>query len=82
LWRPYLTLLESHVADIANGGRSRHAGAITAALFLERFLPETQAWCHLDVYAWNDAPRPGHPRGGEACGLRACFEFLRRRYAG
>jgi leucyl aminopeptidase len=82
LWRPYLALLESQVADIANSGRSRQSGEITAALLLERFVPEAQAWCHLDVYAWNDGPRPGHPRGGEACGLRACFEFLRRRYAG
>lgn len=81
LWRPYLTMLESHVADIANSGASRHAGAVTAALFLERFVGESIAWTHLDVYAWNDSDRPGHPRGGEAQGLRAHLEFLRRRYA-
>jgi len=80
LWRPYLAMLDSHVADLANAGPSRHAGAITAALFLERFVPENHAWAHLDVYAWNDADKPGRPRGGEAQGLRACFEFLRRRY--
>jgi leucyl aminopeptidase len=81
LWRPYLALLESNVADLANAGPSRHAGAITAALYLERFVPQTQAWCHFDVYAWNDADKPGRPRGGEAQALRATFEFLRRRYA-
>ena len=81
LWRPYLTLLESAVADLANAGASRHAGAITAALYLERFVPETVPWLHLDVYAWNDGDKPGRPRGGEAQGLRAYFEFLRRRYA-
>jgi leucyl aminopeptidase len=81
LWRPYLALLDSHVADLANSGASRHAGAITAALYLERFVPEAQPWCHLDVYAWNDGDRPGKPRGGEAQGLRAYFAFLRRRYA-
>ncbi len=81
LWRPYLSMLESHVADISNSGASRHAGAVTAALFLERFVGESIAWTHLDVYAWNDADRPGHPRGGEAQGLRAHLEFLRRRYA-
>ena len=80
LWRPYLTLLESHVADLTNAGASRHAGAITAALYLERFVPERQAWAHLDVYSWNDSDKPGHPRGGEAQGLRAYFEFLRQRY--
>jgi leucyl aminopeptidase len=81
LWRPYLTLLESHVADLANAGASRHAGAITAALYLERFVPEAQPWAHLDVYSWNDSDKPGHPRGGEAQGLRAYFAFLRQRYA-
>lgn len=80
LWRPYLTMLESHVADLANAGPSRHAGAISAALFLERFVPDSIAWCHLDVYSWNDSDRPGRPRGGEAQGLRAYFDFLRQRY--
>ena len=81
LWRPYLTMLDSHVADLANSGPSRHAGAITAALFLERFVPESQAWAHLDVYSWNDSDKPGHPRGGEAQGLRAFFRYLQQRYA-
>jgi leucyl aminopeptidase len=81
LWRPYLAMLDSHVADLANAGASRHAGAITAALYLERFVPEAQAWAHLDVYSWNDADKPGRPRGGEAQGLRAYFEFLRNRYS-
>ena len=80
LWRPYLTMLDSHVADLANAGPSRHAGAITAALYLERFVPEAQAWAHLDVYSWNDSDKPGHPRGGEAQGLRAHLAFLRQRY--
>jgi leucyl aminopeptidase len=81
LWRPYLTMLDSYMADLANSGPSRHAGAISAALFLERFVPESVAWCHLDVYSWNDADRPGRPRGGEAQGLRAYMEFLKQRYA-
>jgi leucyl aminopeptidase len=80
LWRPYRKMLESYLADLANSGTSRHAGAITAALYLERFVPEATPWMHLDTYAWNDADRPGRPRGGEALGLRAFFEFLRRRY--
>ena len=81
LWRPYLTMLDSSIADLANSGASRQAGAITAALYLERFVPEAQAWAHLDVYSWNDGDKPGRPRGGEAQGLRAYFEFLSKRYA-
>jgi leucyl aminopeptidase len=81
LWRPYLAMLDSYVADLANAGASRHAGAITAALYLERFVPEALPWCHLDVYSWNDGEKPGRPRGGEAQALRAYFATLRRRYA-
>ncbi|HZY32206.1 MAG TPA: leucyl aminopeptidase family protein, partial [Rhodanobacter sp.] len=78
----YRKLLESAIADFANAGPSRHAGAITAALYLERFVPDDTPWLHLDTYAWNDYDRPGRPRGGEAMGLRAFFAFLQRRYLG
>ena len=81
LWQPYRSMLDSSIADMANSGNSRHAGAITAALYLQRFVPDTQAWAHLDVYSWNDTDRPGRPKGGEAQGLRACFNYLQRRYA-
>jgi leucyl aminopeptidase len=80
LWRPYRKMLDSYVADFANAGASRHAGAIVAALYLERFVPDSIPWLHLDTYAWNDADRPGRPRGGEAMGLRALFAFLQQRY--
>ena len=81
LWRPYLRYLTSRVADIANAG-SRMAGSVTAALYLERFVPEGTAWAHLDVFAWNDGERPGRPVGGEAQGLRAAWAMLKARYGG
>jgi leucyl aminopeptidase len=40
-------------------------------LFLRRFVPEGLAWAHLDLYAWNDANRPGRPEGGEVQAMRA-----------
>ena len=80
LWRPYRALFESPIADFANASSTRHAGAITAALYLDRFVPETLPWAHVDVYAWNDADSPGRPRGGEAQGLRAFMGFLAQRY--
>lgn len=79
LWRPYLRYLKSHVGDIANAG-SRMAGAVTAALYLEKFIPDGQRWGHLDVYAWNDHDRPGRPRGGEAMALRSVWVMLKARY--
>ena len=82
LWRPYLRYLTSNVADIANSGPSKMAGSITAALYLECFIPQAQPWAHLDVYAWNDSDRPGRPAGGEAQGLRAAYVMLRERFGG
>ncbi|MBB3345394.1 leucyl aminopeptidase family protein [Luteimonas sp. RC10] len=78
LWRPYLRYLTSGIADIANAG-SRMAGSVTAALYLERFVPGDLPWAHLDTYAWNDSSRPGHPQGGEALGLRAAWAMLQAR---
>jgi leucyl aminopeptidase len=80
LWRPYLSHLKSPIADLSNGGPSRMGGAIVAALYLERFVPEGQPWVHVDVYSWNDNDRPGKPFGGEAQGLRAALSFLQQRF--
>ncbi|MBP6799222.1 MAG: leucyl aminopeptidase family protein [Luteimonas sp.] len=79
LWRPYLRYLTSGIADMANAG-SRMAGAVTAALYLERFVPEGTPWAHLDVYAWNDSARPGRPAGGEALALRSAYAMLKQRF--
>ena len=81
LWRPYLRYLTSAIADLANGSATTMAGSVTAALYLERFVGERQAWGHVDVYAWNDADSPGKPAGGEAQGLRAAYALLKARSA-
>lgn len=80
LWDGYAEMLKSDVADINNAGEGGFAGAITAALFLKRFVPEDTAWLHLDTFAWRPSPRPGRPKGGEALGLRSVFHLLRGRY--
>jgi leucyl aminopeptidase len=76
LWRlplhdGYENWLESTVADLNNVSTKPTAGAVVAALFLRRFVPTGIPWAHLDLYAWNDAARPGRPEGGEATALRA-----------
>lgn len=73
LWAGYDPWLSSPVADLNNVSSKPMAGAITAALFLQRFVPQDVGWAHLDTYAWNDQTRPGRPEGGEALGLRALF---------
>jgi len=82
LWEPYDDMLKSEIADFANAGGAPMAGSITAAMFLKRFVPEGLEWAHLDTYAWRDAASPGRPKGGDALGLRAIFELLKRRYRG
>ena len=80
LHRPYDDLLKSRVADVANSASSPHAGAITAALFLRRFVPDGVPWAHFDLMAWNARARPGRPVGGEAMAFRATWAWLEDRY--
>ena len=81
LWRlplhdGYDDWLSSPVADLNNVSSKPMAGAITAALFLRRFVSGGTAWAHVDAYAWNDSTRPGRPEGGDAQGLRGLFSGL------
>ena len=76
LWHGYDDWLKSGVADIANVSGRTHAGAVVAALFLQRFVPPGIRWVHLDAYCWNDADDAGRPEGGEAPCLRALYGLI------
>ena len=80
LWRGYRGLIEGKVADLTNNPDSAYAGAITAALFLERFVEKAKSFAHFDIAAWNDRAKPGRPLGGEAQAIRAIFALLKARY--
>ncbi len=82
LWDDYDDLLSSDVADVSNIARGSYGGAITAALFLRRFVPRGQAWLHVDTMAWNTRVRPGRPKGGEILGARALADAIAGRLAG
>ncbi len=82
LWADYHRSIESDIADIVNTGRNGLGGAITAALFLADFVPDSLPWLHLDLFAWNDTPRPGRPVGGEAQTLRTLLRYLESRFGG
>jgi leucyl aminopeptidase len=77
LYAPYRELIESPIADISNDSASPYGGAITAALFLATFV-DNCPWMHIDVMAWNPASKPAAPQGGEAMGIQAVFEWLKR----
>lgn len=79
LWAPYMEMLDSDIADTSNSGGA-FAGAVTAALFLQKFVPDDVPWVHLDTFAWRPTSKPGRPKGGEALGLRAVFRYLTETY--
>ncbi len=80
LWAPYHASIESDIADIVNTGSGPMAGAVTAALFLDDFVPAGQDWLHIDLFAWNQGSRPGRPAGGEAQTLRTLLAYLEQRF--
>jgi leucyl aminopeptidase len=80
LWDGYDDMLKSDVADMVNAPDGGFAGAVTAALFLRRFVPKGTPWAHLDTFAWRPSAKPGRPKGGDAYGLRACWALLKARF--
>ena len=82
LWDGYNSWLSSQVADVNNVSSKPMAGAIIAALFLQRFVSPLAPWAHFDIYAWNDQSQPGRPEGGEAQAIRGIFAALERFCAG
>lgn len=75
-WEPYETLIEPGVADLDNAPKGGWAGAITAALFLRRFVSETPRYAHLDLFGWNPNGADGQSKGGMMSGPRAIFHAL------
>ncbi len=75
LVRKYFSSLSSNFADFKNSGES-FGGAITAALFLEKFTAGKK-WAHLDVYCWNDKST-GALASGQASGqpVQSMIEWL------
>ena len=81
LWSGYDSWLSSSVADLNNVASKPFAGAVVAALFLQRFVTTGVSWIHLDTYAWNDQTRPGRPEGGEAQAMFAVFGAIQRQFS-
>jgi leucyl aminopeptidase len=79
LWAGYEAGLKSPIADMKNLGDGPMGGSITAALFLKAFVI-APSWAHFDIWAWRPA-RYGRPAGAAACGLRAVWAMLKKRYA-
>lgn len=77
LWPGYERSLDSDIADFNNVGGS-FAGAITAALFLKRFVRNARRFAHFDLYGWRPTSSPLGPKGGEPHTARALLAQLQR----
>jgi leucyl aminopeptidase len=80
IYQPYARWLDSNIADICNAASVKLGGAITAALFLQEFVDRKIPWLHFDLMGYNVDDTAGKPKGGEALGLRAVFNYLLKRY--
>lgn len=80
LWKPYEALLDSKVSDTNNVSTGGQGGAITAALFLKKFVT-APSWVHFDIFAWTASAKPGRPEGAECQTARALYALLRARYS-
>lgn len=75
----YQVALESDIADInqtADKGDFK-AGSVTAALFLEQFVEDSN-WAHLDIagVGRTEADAGENPKGGTGWGVRLLLEWI------
>ncbi|SFQ01582.1 leucyl aminopeptidase [Roseivivax halotolerans] len=73
---PYETMIEPGIADLDNAPSGGFAGAITAALFLRRFVTDTPRYAHFDIFGWQPSAAPGRSKGGLGQGPRAILGAL------
>lgn len=73
-------LLDSKIADVRNSVPGGTGGAITAGLFLDKFINEEykDKWLHLDIAgpAFSGEPWGYNPAGGTGAGVRGCIYWL------
>jgi leucyl aminopeptidase len=79
-WEPYEPLIEPGIADLDNAPSGGMAGAITAALFLRRFVTASPRYLHVDIYGWTPRAKPARPKGAAFQAARAIFSVLEGLY--
>lgn len=75
-------LIKSDIADISNISSSRYGGAITAGIFLDKFIKDEykDKWLHLDIAgpAYVGKAWGCNPTGASGAGVRACLYYLHK----
>jgi leucyl aminopeptidase len=79
-WDPYEPVIEPEVADLDNAPKGGFGGAITAALFLRRFVEDACDFVHLDLYGWTPNAKPGRSKGGACQSARAMLRVIEQEY--
>ena len=76
----YKKLIKSDIADLKNTG-GRHAGTITAGLFIGEFV-QNKPWLHLDIAgtAWTEKESSYCSKGGTGVGVRTLYYLAKNRY--
>ncbi len=77
----YDKALKSRVADVMNVG-GRPGGAITAAMFLQRFVKPEMPWIHLDIagVALVNSDTDFAPKGATGWGVRSLDHLIREHF--
>jgi leucyl aminopeptidase len=73
-WEAYEPLIEPGIADLDNAPSGGFAGAITAALFLRRFVGAR--YMHFDIFGHQPSDAPGRPKGGVGQAARALLGMI------
>lgn len=71
--------LKGEFSDTRSTGKSKYAGASTAAAFLQQFIQESVAWAHLDIAgpASYSATRSHVPKGATGYGVQLLYSYLK-----
>ena len=74
--------IKSNIADVCNIGKTRYGGAITAGLFLDKFIKEKykDKWLHLDIAGPSYVEHEwGYNQiGASGVGVRSVVEFVKK----
>lgn len=77
LWKEYDEEIKGTFGDVANTGKTRYGGAITAAAFLKQFVGD-YPWIHLDIAPMMiSADGQNLEKGASGTGVRFLVELVR-----
>jgi leucyl aminopeptidase len=80
MWKEYIELTKSNIADYKNYSYGAQAGAIMAGAFLSNFIPKDTKWIHLDVAGVDNLIYDTNTRSFGSSGeiLRTLYSFIKK----